>query len=430
MGLDRYCIITNGEVAPGFTEGEVRANIRTLCKYRNEETLESIFSGKDFVFKSDLDQENAQKYQAALAKTGIICRPVKIFPTSVHPISSFDKSLSSSTESTASSLRQEGSSACSVMKGKVPILGFFSKKRMGVIVGILGLLVVTCFAIVFTLHAKGYPGVWSNQKGEFKTLTISLRKDGRGTFSTAIFSVPLRWEKKDNGIQVKATLNGDVSEIFFLYDSEKNTFTVKGAGAESANVLKKVSNDEPPDIEAEIIQRAEKEQEKFKAEHKMETTTFTSRTALIADLANRIRGFEGNGIFHVYVRPLDKKWQFIITYVNHNLGGTVVTDWKSVEKPNSTLKSSRMKLPKPPDLPTRYQMSDATRIALVNKLTEGQYQFTTETIVGRSLWAVESYMSELHFIHPDTDRAKMIGIVEYLVNEAYGEWSGPYEVSR
>lgn len=69
-----FRIITNGEVASGCVLAEVRANIQSLCKFQNTATLENVFSGQDFVFKSNLDQENAKKYLSALSKTGIICR--------------------------------------------------------------------------------------------------------------------------------------------------------------------------------------------------------------------------------------------------------------------------------------------------------------------------------------------------------------------
>lgn len=68
-----YKIITLGEIRPGFNRSDVGGNLRNLCKYK-EETIEKIFSGQAFVFKSGLDLATAKKYKNALDATGIVCR--------------------------------------------------------------------------------------------------------------------------------------------------------------------------------------------------------------------------------------------------------------------------------------------------------------------------------------------------------------------
>jgi hypothetical protein len=67
-----YKIITLGEIRPGFNRSDVGGNLRNLCKYK-EETIEKIFSGRPFVFKSGLDLATAKKYKNALEATGIVC---------------------------------------------------------------------------------------------------------------------------------------------------------------------------------------------------------------------------------------------------------------------------------------------------------------------------------------------------------------------
>lgn len=68
-----YSIVTLGEIQEGLSRKDVGINLHNLCKYKLE-TIQSIFSGKPFVFKSGLDLQTAKKYKVALDKTGIICR--------------------------------------------------------------------------------------------------------------------------------------------------------------------------------------------------------------------------------------------------------------------------------------------------------------------------------------------------------------------
>jgi len=70
-----FRIVTRGELLYGFDREEVSANLHKLCRYRPE-TLERVFSGEPFIFKANLDKSAAERYKAALDRTGINCRLV------------------------------------------------------------------------------------------------------------------------------------------------------------------------------------------------------------------------------------------------------------------------------------------------------------------------------------------------------------------
>lgn len=77
--MNDFCIVTNGDLALGFKKEEVRKNLAQLCKY-DQDTLDQLFSGFPFTFKTGLVAEAADRYKAALDRTGIVCRIEKVLP--------------------------------------------------------------------------------------------------------------------------------------------------------------------------------------------------------------------------------------------------------------------------------------------------------------------------------------------------------------
>lgn len=77
--MSKFRIVTNGEVAPGHHEVDVRKNLVGLCKY-NDDQLDALFSGFPFVFKSGLDDVMSQRYKAALDKAGIVTTIEEVMP--------------------------------------------------------------------------------------------------------------------------------------------------------------------------------------------------------------------------------------------------------------------------------------------------------------------------------------------------------------
>lgn len=69
----KYRIVTEGELLPGFSHNDVMKNLAELCGY-HQERLEKVFSGKKFVFKTNVDLPTAHRYTHALNQCGIRCQ--------------------------------------------------------------------------------------------------------------------------------------------------------------------------------------------------------------------------------------------------------------------------------------------------------------------------------------------------------------------
>jgi len=68
----RHRIVFKGEMSFEYDQDEVRENLRKLCRF-DDAALDRLFSGELAVLKNNIDRETAQKYKAALDKTGAIC---------------------------------------------------------------------------------------------------------------------------------------------------------------------------------------------------------------------------------------------------------------------------------------------------------------------------------------------------------------------
>jgi hypothetical protein len=69
MSECRYAIEFNGKIIPGWEIEEVKANLAKLLK-ADETTLDRLFSGKRFVIKKNVDQQNAFKINDAFKNAG------------------------------------------------------------------------------------------------------------------------------------------------------------------------------------------------------------------------------------------------------------------------------------------------------------------------------------------------------------------------
>lgn len=69
MSEPTYSLIFRGDLVPGFTAGDVKANLARLFK-AGPETVEKLFSGRPLAIKKGLSRAQAEQLQATLAKLG------------------------------------------------------------------------------------------------------------------------------------------------------------------------------------------------------------------------------------------------------------------------------------------------------------------------------------------------------------------------
>lgn len=87
MSGDLYLIQFQGDIADGFSIGDVKHNLAALFKAPPEK-IEKLFSGTPAVIRKNVDRATALKYQAAMKKAGAISRviPVKSADTEPKPL--------------------------------------------------------------------------------------------------------------------------------------------------------------------------------------------------------------------------------------------------------------------------------------------------------------------------------------------------------
>ncbi|MCW8126959.1 hypothetical protein [Microbulbifer halophilus] len=69
MSQPTYSVIFRGDLVPGFTAADVKANLARLFK-AGPETVEKLFSGRPLAIKKGLPEARAEQLQATLAKLG------------------------------------------------------------------------------------------------------------------------------------------------------------------------------------------------------------------------------------------------------------------------------------------------------------------------------------------------------------------------
>ena len=93
MSECQYTILTHGKISSGADFSQVRDRVKALCKC-SDDTLDRIFSGKQFIFKQKLDQETARRYLQRLNQTGLVCViEAQTCQTKYEPINRYEESF-------------------------------------------------------------------------------------------------------------------------------------------------------------------------------------------------------------------------------------------------------------------------------------------------------------------------------------------------
>jgi hypothetical protein len=73
----RFNIIFRGEIAPGNDVDSVKNNLQKLTGF-DDDRIKSIFTSPETVIKSNIDKATAERYLAALTRTGVVCRLIPL----------------------------------------------------------------------------------------------------------------------------------------------------------------------------------------------------------------------------------------------------------------------------------------------------------------------------------------------------------------
>ncbi len=136
------------------------------------------------------------------------------------------------------------------------------------------LLILTGVAVA----AVEFPGTWSNGESEFKTVSIMLRADGQAVFATAVIPTYALWKKTDAGLDLTIAGGGTSLTLPFTYDSATQTLT--GTLHDTKLVLRKVSDQQPPDMLARSKAKQEEDNARWKKQFRMEDRTLSNAKAV------------------------------------------------------------------------------------------------------------------------------------------------------
>lgn len=128
--------------------------------------------------------------------------------------------------------------------------------------------------------AAELPGTWSNGESEFKTISIMLRSDGQAIFSTAVLPTYARWKKTDTGFEL--TIAGDGKSLTLPFTYDPATATLSSALRDTQITLRKVSDQEPPDLLARAKAKQEEDTARWKKQFRVEERTLADVAALRA----------------------------------------------------------------------------------------------------------------------------------------------------
>ncbi len=84
MSGDLYLIQFKGDIAEGFSIGDVKHNLAALFKVPPEK-IEKLFSGTPAVIRKNVDRATALRYQAAMKKAGAISRVIPVKSPDIQP---------------------------------------------------------------------------------------------------------------------------------------------------------------------------------------------------------------------------------------------------------------------------------------------------------------------------------------------------------
>ena len=130
------------------------------------------------------------------------------------------------------------------------------------------------------VHASELPGTWSNGKDEFGTISLMLRADGQAVFATAVMPAYARWKKSETGLDLTIAGEGKSLTVPLTYDAATKTLT--GTLGKTQLNLRKVSDQEPPDMLAQAKVKQTEERARWAKQARMEERTLADVAAIRA----------------------------------------------------------------------------------------------------------------------------------------------------
>jgi len=278
-------------------------------------------------------------------------------------------------------------------------------------------------------------GTWSNKKGDFKTISLGLRSDGRGVMSSAVFPMLARWQATAKGVHVRVTfpaeeMLGQVREYDFAYDMHYKALMLETESG--MQMLTKIASEEPEDLEAKVEAGMIEERQLRESRRPPHVESTSTRADLIARLPSLLE-CRGKTSPSFSISLPDQGWSISATaWENHRSGKVtfrlaVLALKQSVESPSTTLKQTRLREEVVPELPTLYRMPTPSLKSLQSWLDKNDFKHSLYITLGKSIWEIEQ-QQKLLLIEPVKDIKKLARAIDYLLSETFAVGNGKLRV--
>jgi hypothetical protein len=260
------------------------------------------------------------------------------------------------------------------------------------------LILLLFLAVLATLRAVELPGSWSNGKDEFKTISLMLRSDGQAIFATAVLPTYALWEKTETGLSL--TLGGDGKSLTLPFTYDPVTELLTGKLQDTELVLKKISDQEPPDMLARAKERQAEQQERWKKLSRFEDRRLAGRQAVTAFLKEwraetdpkkrpeTVFLSAGEGQAQLTVRGLGDSCFLEIGLESRHLPKFTGYPLESKLLPGDAVS----------DLPLNYELPEAQRAALAKLALAPGVTSETHAFSQVSAFKTESFFRSIQFV--------------------------------
>jgi hypothetical protein len=265
-------------------------------------------------------------------------------------------------------------------------------------------------------HAVDLPGTWSNGQDEFKTISLMLRSDGQAVLASAVMPSFARWEKTNSGLTL--TLANDDRPIVIPFTYNATTDLLTGKFKDTDIVLRKVSDQEPPDMLAHAKERHAKEQAEIQKLWRRETRTLSGRKAVRALLrkwmaeTNTAQRAES-----ISFSTSDKQGYLTLRGINTTGFIDVPMESRHVVKPSGYPVSHKSF---PADavsaLPVTYELSASRRDQLGKLAQEPGVQSETHTYGQHSYFGPEAFYRTTQFVVKSDAQPDLLTLAEKVMD--------------
>ena len=271
---------------------------------------------------------------------------------------------------------------------------------------------ITCLQV----SAADFPGTWSNEKNEFKTIALMLRADGQAVFGVSVISSYAKWAKSKDGLLLTVGSGGESLDIPFVYDPATEMLTGKLRDTEL--ILKKVSAQEPPDLLAIAKSNETAELARFNASNHVEERSLVGREALsaflkqwIAELDLKKRGE------YLFLSTDENEARLSVSGSTQQCNFEINLEYRSIETPTGyPLESKNLKANAVSNLPLIYELKPQVRAALTELTQMTKVKSETFAFSQVSAFKTEKFWRNLHLSISSSDDSDALSLTERILD--------------